>query len=266
MIKSKDVRRELYMNEFNSELEVVIEKMRSFIEEIEKQDPEFYAVYPMVFHDQIENDISRFMDSHWRLPDEYIYFLKRYVVEGITWRTGAYINLQILGARDLVRGQEGYHYNPVTEEVILDWPPHYLVIATDEGDPYCIDLSREDTAIFTAYHGTGSWDFTMAYDNLVAFLQSVLVPSSLEEEQPEDHSYDYYEMYITGDGKDKLKTILLLKKIFSCDYTQARILLEQTPLLIFRGAETGALKLEQVLKEISAGYQIKKISLAEFLK
>lgn len=265
MIKCKAVRRELPMNEVFKDIDEVIENMRSFISEIQQQDPSFYAIYPMIFHQPLEEDGSQLMDSHWQLPDEYIYFLKHYVVGGITWNTGDYINLQIYGATDLVRGQDGYNYNPVTEEIISDWPQHYVVIATDEGDPYCIDVSRGDTAIFTAYHGTGSWDFEMAYDHLVAFLQSVLVPPNLEEEQLEDHSYNYYEMYITGNGKDKLKTLLLLKKRLSCDYSTAKKSLEQLPLLIYRGIEAGAVQLEKELQQIGADYQKKKISLSEFL-
>ncbi|MGE7985177.1 SMI1/KNR4 family protein [Lysinibacillus fusiformis] len=253
------------MNEVFRDIDEVIENMRSFISEIQQQAPSFYALYPMIFHKPLEDVGGRLMGSHWQLPDEYLYFLKHYVVEGITWNTGDYINLQIFGATDLMRGQDGYNYNPVTEEVISDWPQHYVVIATDEGDPYCIDLARGDTAIFTAYHGTGSWDFEMAYDNLVAFLQSVLVPSNLEEEQLGDHSYNYYEMSITGNGKDKLNTLLLLRKRLSCDYSTAKKSLEQTPLLIYRGVEAGAVQLEKELQAISADYQKRKISLAEFL-
>jgi len=91
------------MNEVFKEIDDVIENMRSFILEIQQQDPSFYAVYPMVFHKPLEDDGSRLMGSLWQLPDEYIYFLKHYVVEGITWNTGDYINLQIFGATDLVR-------------------------------------------------------------------------------------------------------------------------------------------------------------------
>ncbi len=129
-------------------------------------------------------------------------FLRHYVVERVTWATGDYINLNIYGARDLIRGQEGYNYNPVTDEMIEDWPHDYLVIATDEGDPYCLDLSRGDTAVFTAPpHGTGNWHFSMAYDNLILFLESVLIPPSLEEMLPEESSVAYYELTITGGRK-----------------------------------------------------------------
>jgi hypothetical protein len=154
----------------------------------------------------------------------------------------------------------------VTNEKILDWPDDFLVIATDEGDPYCLDLSRGDTAIFTAHHGTGCWDFTMAYDNLLIFLESVLIPPGLEEDLPETSCAAYYELYITGNGQDKIKTILFLKKIVACDYAQARMALEQPPLLIYRGVEAGALRVENELQRICADYEKKKISLAEFLQ
>jgi len=51
----------------------------------------------------------------------------------------------------------------------------------------------------------------------------------------------------------------------SCDYSIARKSLEQTPILIYRGVEAGVLQLEKELQAISADYQKKKISLAEFL-
>lgn len=249
------------LKDLEEKLDAILQQMRDFIDELQERG----SAYPMFFYHQPEEDISHFVDSGWLLPAEYVYFLRHYVVERVTWATGDYINLNIYGARDLIRGQEGYNYNPVTDEMIEDWPHDYLVIATDEGDPYCLDLSRGDTAIFTAPHGTGSWHFTMAYDNLIMFLESVLIPSSCEDMLPVDIPVAYYELTITGEGKEKLKTLLLLKKILSYDYSQAREALEQPPLVIYRGVEAGALKLEAELQHIRADYQKRKISLAEFI-
>lgn len=250
------------MKDLEKKLDAVLEQMRDFIDEIQERE----SAYPMIFSHQSEEDISQFVDGGWSLPAEYVYFLRHYVVERVTWATGDYINLMIYSARDLKRGQEGYNYNPVTEEVIVDWPHDYLVIATDEGDPYCLDLSRGDTAVFTAPHGTGSWHFSMAYDNLILFLESVLIPPGLEEMLPEESSIAYYELTITGEGEDKLKTLLLLKKLLSYDYSQARKALEQPSLVIYRGVEAGALKLEAELQDIRADFQKRKISLAEFIE
>ncbi|MCM0624319.1 SMI1/KNR4 family protein [Lysinibacillus sp. OL1_EC] len=250
------------MKDSEKKLDAVLQQMHDFIDELQERE----SAYPMVFYHQSEEDISQFVDGGWSLPAEYVYFLRHYVVERVTWATGDYINLNIYGARDLIRGQEGYNYNPVTDEMIEDWPHDYLVIATDEGDPYCLDLSRGDTAVFTALHGTGSWHFSMAYDNLILFLESVLIPPGLEDMLPEESSVAYYELTITGDGKDKLKTLLLLKKLLSYDYSQARRALEQPPLVIYRGVEAGALKLEAELQAIRADFQKRKISLAEFIE
>lgn len=249
------------MKDLEKKLDAVLQQMRDFIDELQERE----SAYPMVFYHQSEEDISQFVDGGWSLPAEYVYFLRHYVVERVTWATGDYINLNIYGARDLIRGQEGYNYNPVTDEMIEDWPHDYLVIATDEGDPYCLDLSRGDTAVFTAPHGTGNWHFSMAFDNLILFLESVLIPPGLEEMLPEESSVAYYELTITGEGKDKLKTLLLLKKLLSYDYSQARKALEQPPLVIYRGVEAGALKLEAELQAIRADFQKRKISLAEFI-
>ncbi|MCS5500679.1 SMI1/KNR4 family protein [Lysinibacillus sp. A4] len=250
------------MKDSEKKLDAVLQQMHDFIDELQERE----SAYPMVFYHQSEEDISQFVDGGWSLPAEYVYFLRHYVVERVTWATGDYINLNIYGARDLIRGQEGYNYNPVTDEMIEDWPHDYLVIATDEGDPYCLDLSRGDTAVFTAPHGTGNWHFSMAYDNLILFLESVLIPPGLEDMLPEESSVAYYELTITGDGKDKLKTLLLLKKLLSYDYSQARKALEQPPLVIYRGVEAGALKLEAELQAIRADFQKRKISLAEFIE
>ncbi|MFJ7370008.1 SMI1/KNR4 family protein [Lysinibacillus sp. NPDC098008] len=248
------------MKQLKKELDLVIENMRMFMVEMQNSQP------PMVFQHTMENDSRHFIHRQWQLPDEYIYFLQHYAVEGVTWSTGDYINLWIYSADDLLRGQDGYQFNSVTNEVIEDWPQHYLVIASDEGDPYCLDLARGDTAIFTAQHGMGSWDFSLAYDNLVMFLESVLIPPNFEEEIAEDFPLHYFALYITGTGNDKVRTLLLLKKRLSCDYVQAKKSLENVPFLIYKGIEATAQQIEQELKAIGADYEKRQISLAEFLQ
>lgn len=248
------------------EIDAVIGKMQAALEEIRKLDPEFYAKYPMNLVTEAEEKALRIVSDKWRLPDEYLYFLKHYVPESVTWNTDEYINLFIYGAEQLPEGQWGYNYNPVTDEEISDWPSSYLVIATDEGDPYCIDLSRGDTVIYTAEHGTGTWDFSIAYDHLAEFLHSVLLPRSSEEwETGEEVQYEYYKVFITGEGSDKIKTLMFIKKTFSCDYSQAKSYLKEVPLQVYKGIDLGAAKIEAKLKSIGADYEMRKISLAEFL-
>jgi len=112
----------------------------------------------------------------------------------------------------------------------------------------------------------GYWDFSIAYDNLLEFLHSVLQPRSLEDwETGENEQNDYYKVFITGTGTDKIKTLVFIKKMFSCDYAQAKAYLEATPLLVYKGIEQVTAKIEDQLKSIGADYELHKISLDEYL-
>ena len=76
-------------------------------------------------------------------------------------------------------------YNKPLEyaRLVLGAEIEHLVIASDAGDPYCLDLRRNDTAVFWAEHGAGTWDFQPAFDCLEDFLESVLnVPKTQEYE------------------------------------------------------------------------------------
>ncbi|WP_235847750.1 SMI1/KNR4 family protein [Paenibacillus tuaregi] len=251
------------------EIDDVLEKMQVALEIAREQEPDFYAKYPMELRTEAEAEDIRVATREWNLPEEYLYFLKHYVPTSVSWSTDEYINLDIYGAKDLIGGQSGYNYNHVRDEPITDWPKDYLVIASDEGDPYCIDLSRGDTVIYTAEHGAGTWDFSVAYDNLTEFLHSVLRPRSLEDEEwemDEDEQYNYYKVLITGPGTDKIKTLVFIKKVFSCDYAQAKAHLETVPLLVYKGIDRGAADIEAQLKGIGADYESRQISWDEFIR
>ncbi|USB34825.1 SMI1/KNR4 family protein [Paenibacillus sp. YPG26] len=258
-----------YLSSNYQEIDEVLEKMQAAVRRTREQDPAFYAKYPMQLYTVAEDEDLQRVAAQWTLPDEYLYFLKHFVPQAVSWNTDDYINLDIYGAIDLTQGQSGYSFNPVKEEFITDWPTDYLVIASDEGDPYCLDLSRGDTAIYTAPHGAGTWDFQIAYDNLAEFLNSVLLPRSMEDEESENDvggTYDYYKVFICGPGADRVKTLVFIKKTFSCDYTQAKTYLEEVPLLVFKGIESSAAHIEDQLKSIGADYTKQQISVDEFLQ
>ena len=119
----------------------------------------------------------------WELPADYWMLLERCCGLRTVWSNDTYEALELWGLDTLVKGQEGYAYNPVEQKVIKDWDEHLVVIASDAGDPYCLDLRRNDTAVFWAEHGAGTWDFQPAFDCLEDFLESVLdVPKTQEYE------------------------------------------------------------------------------------
>ena len=120
--------------------------------------------------------IIRLIKEKWQLPEEYIEFLERnfdnvYVNREETYGDETFITeVEIFGARDLIRGQEGYSFNPVTNEAIVDWNPNYVVIANSGADPYCIDISLEKSPVYYAMHGAGVWDFSEEFQSLTEFL------------------------------------------------------------------------------------------------
>lgn len=250
-----------------SQIDAILSQMRSVVQAMCEQDPDFYAKHPMQLLAEADEQAIKSVTETWTLPEEYVYFLQHYVPQSVSWSTDDYINLDIYGAKDLPDGQLGYNYNPVTDEVIEDWPRSFLVIANDEGDPYCIDLSRGDTVIYTAEHGRGVWDFAVAYDNLAELLRSALRPRSITETDVEEmEDFIYNKVMITGAGADKLKTLLFIKKWFKCDYGQAKAHLEAAPLLVFKGLESVAAKVANELASIGAEYEVSQISFTEFVQ
>lgn len=78
----------------------------------------------------------------WELPADYWMLLERCCGLRTVWSNDTYEALELWGLDTLVKGQEGYAYNPVEQKVIKDWDEHLVVIASDAGDPYCLDLRR----------------------------------------------------------------------------------------------------------------------------
>ena len=116
--------------------------------------------------------------SKWNLPKEYIEFLYNH-------ENNLYINvndeedadysyeneIEVYGAKSLLAGQYGYSYNPVQKTVIEDWNPNYVVIANCNADPYCIDISLDNSPVYYAVHGTGKWEFTKDSASLEKFFE-----------------------------------------------------------------------------------------------
>lgn len=121
-----------------------------------------------------ENDLVRITEK-WTLPEVYALFLRNFspldvMIDGDNIEQGLYL----YGAQELMERQFGYSLNPVTNQVIHDWPPHLLVIADDGGDPYCLDLSMisdGDAPILYSRHGMGRWEFEKVTGSFMDFLK-----------------------------------------------------------------------------------------------
>ncbi|SCW60075.1 SMI1-KNR4 cell-wall [Ruminococcaceae bacterium YRB3002] len=120
------------------------------------------------------DDVMNAISERWNLPKIYLDYLK-------THSKGDQLSVEIedfetteiyfFGAEDLIEGQFGYSYNPVTEEVIDDWDPNLVVIASSDGDPYCIDISEDDSPVYFAVHGMDEWEWDELSDSLEEFMQ-----------------------------------------------------------------------------------------------
>ena len=137
----------------------------------EHQDPSNPSDWLIVAAD---SDIQA-IDSKWTLPEVYHTFLKNFsplrvmINEGDAFPAG----LDLYGAAELIARQDGYAYNSVKQEKILDWPENYLVIADAGGDPFCIDLTTTEGAIYTSMHGMGTWEFELYAESFIAFLDEL---------------------------------------------------------------------------------------------
>ena len=122
--------------------------------------------------EQIMNELK----AWWDLPENYLSFLQEhakseyYEMEDEDQET---LEIYLYGAEDLIESQAGYAFHPETREVFEDWDPKLVVIADLDADPFCIDITREDSPVYSASHGMGEWDFYEFCDSLEEFLKKL---------------------------------------------------------------------------------------------
>jgi hypothetical protein len=113
----------------------------------------------------------------WNLPSVYLNYLTKYPNKGKFIDNDRFVNgLNLYGASELIRMQEGYSYNPIEKKPIEAWQKDYVVVADDGADPYVLDLSQSDgtdAPILFAYHGEGDWDFQKHSPSFAEFLESL---------------------------------------------------------------------------------------------
>jgi hypothetical protein len=93
-----------------------------------------------------------------------------------------YMTVHLLDADQLEGEQFAYARHPDGRDLTGmedgDWRRSWVVFAHEDmcGDPIFTDLDAEDFPVFTAAHGTGSWDPTLiagSFDGFVAALREV---------------------------------------------------------------------------------------------
>ena len=125
------------------------------------------------------------VEARWKLPAIYLEFLRKFSPLKVNIESRRhYQGLDLYGAADLLAAQNGYSFNPVTQEPIDGWPEAYVVVANHAGDPYVMDLSSgatDDAPILTASHDEpaaligdrfeAGWRFKREAPSFYAFLE-----------------------------------------------------------------------------------------------
>ena len=118
------------------------------------------------------DDLEKVRNS-LRLSENYLDFLSKASPLNVEVKLKEYGSIDLYGAHELLDAQNGYSFNPVTNEKIDDWPENFIVIASCEADPFCIDCTRDNSPVFYAAHGMGEWNFDEAFSSLIEFLKAL---------------------------------------------------------------------------------------------
>jgi hypothetical protein len=123
------------------------------------------------------DDIGR-IKARWDLPSIYLDFLTRFSPINVLFESPRFWNcFELFGAAELIEAQAGYSFDPDTQQPFDYWPVQLVVIASHDGDPFVIDLSKSDGAdapIETAEHGAGVWTFHRVAGSFCEFLEQLL--------------------------------------------------------------------------------------------
>lgn len=118
------------------------------------------------------------MTKRYALPGVYQEFLLALGQTGFVLAPGPFQELVVYAAPQLEDAQIGFRGPRRGDESFVaphGWRRGWIVIATDSGDPYFLDTARVgargECPIFTAMHGTGTWEPLLAASSLEQFLR-----------------------------------------------------------------------------------------------
>lgn len=149
-----------------TEFEKVVAKLNDKLSATQdKKDFSSYDNFLTVADEDLWNTLMR----TYSIQGSYAEFLKRFSPCRVVVTKGMN-EIRLYGVDDLAENQIGYGTDQ-NGRALEGWPKDYLVIADRFGDPYCIDVTKEESKIFLAPHGEGNWKFKKAYNSLVEFLE-----------------------------------------------------------------------------------------------
>jgi hypothetical protein len=145
------------------------------------------------------------------LPPAYRSFLRALGRHGFSILPGPFQELVIYAAPELERAQVGFRGPRLGDDAFVaphGWRRSWVVIAYDSGDPYFIDTTKiardGDTPIWTAMHGTGTWEPILAASSLAQFLKILhvwarIVVSQFDKQNPDEPLDDAHLRRLTSE-------------------------------------------------------------------
>lgn len=129
-------------------------------------------------YEPVSNEAITVVARRYGLPAIYQDFLRAVGRTGFVLAPGPFQELVIYAAPDLEAAQIGFRGPRRGDESFVaphGWRRSWVVIANDSGDPYFLDTNRPGTGgecpIYTAMHGTGTWEPLLAASSLEQFLR-----------------------------------------------------------------------------------------------
>lgn len=120
--------------------------------------------------------------QRYGVPQVYCDFLTALGRASLTIIPGPFQALTLYAAPELERAQVGFRGTRPGDDSFVaphGWRRSWLVIAYDNGDPYFLDVAKctpdGDCPVWTAMHGTGTWEPTLAASSLAQFLRILRV-------------------------------------------------------------------------------------------
>lgn len=136
----------------------------------EKHTDKAHPLYWLIVSDK--NDLEHII-KELKIPDNYVDFLAKASPLNVEIKLRGYGLVELFGSDNLIEMQSGYSYNPFEDKKIEDWPENYVVIGSCMADPFCIDISQENSPIYHAQHGMNEWNFEVIYPTLLDFLKAL---------------------------------------------------------------------------------------------
>lgn len=90
------------------------------------------------------------------LPAELKEYISEYAPKGEICFMGVGNPIDLYAVDGLGKQQDGYNFNPVSNEPIEGWPDEWFMLGSEGGDPIVYDLDEQE--VLKMEHGMGDWE------------------------------------------------------------------------------------------------------------